>query len=136
MTALSFEAENLTWSGAPEASLLVRPAADVLTAGQPVFVTAALDVAACSFSAEQNANAAGIALCNASSDQRVVAAKEGILNFGEAILTVGQIYCVGSNGNIVPYSDLATGNWITILGYAISTTELRLSIQPTGVQKP
>lgn len=136
MAALSFEAENLTWSDAPEASLLVRPAADVLTAGQPVYVTAALDVQKCTLSSEQGANCSGVALCSASSDQRLVAAKEGVINFGEAILTVGQIYCVGANGTIVPYSDLATGNWITILGYAISTTELRLSIQPTGVQKP
>ena len=52
-------------------------------------------------------------------------------------LVVGTTYCVGSTaGSIVPISDLTTGDYVTILGTASSTTQLDLAIKASGIVKP
>jgi hypothetical protein len=52
-------------------------------------------------------------------------------------LVVGTTYCVGSTaGAIVPISDLTTGDYVTILGTASTTTQLDLAIKASGVVKP
>jgi len=52
-------------------------------------------------------------------------------------LVVGTTYCVGSTaGSIVPISDLTTGDYVTILGTASTTTQLDLAIKASGIVKP
>lgn len=52
-------------------------------------------------------------------------------------MTVGTVYCVGTTaGSIVPISDLTTGDYVTILGTASTTTQLDLAIKATGIVKP
>ena len=50
----------------------------------------------------------------------------GQINLGAA-LSIGQVYavsCSGIAGNIAPYSDLIGGNFVTILGVAVSASVL------------
>lgn len=48
--------------------------------------------------------------------------QSGEINLG-ATVTAGVVYVVSANaGKIAPYTDLASGNWVTILGAAISAS--------------
>jgi hypothetical protein len=59
-----------------------------------------------------------------------------LINVG-ATLAVGMVYCVGATaGQIVPYADLTTGDYVTILGVATTTALLDLKIINSGAQKP
>lgn len=85
----------------------------------------------------EGAGAIGIALNAAGVDQPVTffAEQGGDINLG-ATLVAGETYIVSVNaGKICPVGDLASGSWLTYLGYATSTSNLRLNIKATGVQK-
>ena len=52
-------------------------------------------------------------------------------------MVVGTVYCVGATpGDIVPISDLTTGDRTTILGTAATATQLDLAIKASGIVKP
>jgi hypothetical protein len=88
-----------------------------------------------------NANTAylvGVALSNAQGDgQPIVYATEGDVTFNSA-LTTGQTYVVSAAaaGGIAPISDLASTNYVGVLGVATSATNLTLKPIPTAAQKP
>jgi len=90
--------------------------------------------------ADSNATAAtagsggvGIALNDAAASQPIAVQIGGNLGFG-AILTKGKLYCPGATaGSIVPYEDLTTGDYVTILGIATSTSNLSMNRWITGV---
>jgi hypothetical protein len=51
--------------------------------------------------------------------------RSGQINLG-ATLAIGQVYVVAADnaGAIAPYSDLASGNYVTVLGVAVSSSLL------------
>jgi hypothetical protein len=50
-------------------------------------------------------------------------------------MAVGEPYVVGGTaGDIVPETDLTTGDYVSRLGTAASTTQLDLSVKVTGIQ--
>lgn len=54
-----------------------------------------------------------------------------------ATVTVGQTYVVGNNdGELAPISDLTTGDYVTILGIADTSSTIVLDINASGVVKP
>lgn len=54
-----------------------------------------------------------------------------------ATLVVGTIYITsGDPGGISPITDAGSGDWVTILGTAATTTQLNLTINRTAVQVP
>jgi hypothetical protein len=66
----------------------------------------------------------------------VIAESGGIILVGTT-MAVGETYYVGATaGTIIPDADLTTGDYVTRLGTASSTTQLELSIQATGVLHP
>lgn len=68
--------------------------------------------------------------------QGVVATGGNIILVG-ATMTVGTTYFLGpAAGEIGPYSDLSTGDYVVRIGTAKTATELILSIEDTGVQVP
>lgn len=78
----------------------------------------------------------GIALNGCASGQVVKVQVGGELNVG-ATLTVGQVYVVSTTaGGIAPYADLASGDYVSILGVADTTSNLVLRLFNTGVAKP
>ncbi len=57
---------------------------------------------------------------------------DGVVTLG-AILTPGVIYVLSDTpGGIMPAADLETGDYVTIVGVAVSTTQLKLKIWNTG----
>ncbi len=39
-----------------------------------------------------------------------------------------------SGGNLCPHADLVSTNFVTLIGHAVSTTEIELDLQVTGVE--
>lgn len=83
------------------------------------------------------ARAVGITVTSATADGNfVLAVTRGELTLG-AILTVGTEYYLGTTpGEIVPKADLVTGDFVTRLGIATSTSTLFVDINATGVALP
>jgi len=80
------------------------------------------------------AGAFGFALGGGGADQPIRFQTEGVINIG-ATLTLGETYVVSAAnpGKVAPIGDLASTNSPTILGVAISTSLLQLSINVSGI---
>lgn len=82
------------------------------------------------------AAAEGVFLTPASTDGYAIVAVGGDVNLG-ATLVVGETYAVSrTKGKICPIGDLTTGDYVTHLGVAKSTSLMPLNPQPSGVPKP
>ena len=86
---------------------------------------------------EANAQCVGVFLTAASTDGYAVLADPGCeLDLG-ATLTVGETYVVSdaAAGGIAPIGDLASGDYVTIIGTAITAGKLLLKIAISGAAK-
>jgi len=136
MANLSQTAANVA-AGGNNVSFSLVQAGEAVTQGQPVYQssstlkylqTDANDTAA-------KADAKGIALTPAASDGYFLLAKGGPVNLG-ATLAIGTLYAVSATkGAICPVADLATSDYVTILGIATTTALIDLKISVSGVQK-
>ena len=110
-------------------------AGESITAGQCVYKKASdgkLWKAQCDGTAAEAA-AIGIALHAASADQPLAIQTGGTINIG-ATVVVGTIYVVsGTAGGIAPWADLATTNYVTILGYGATASTITMDINATGI---
>lgn len=80
-----------------------------------------------------DAAAVGIALATAAPLQPITYAITGTIDMG-AILSVGQTYIVGAGaGGIAPEADAGVGDFVTVLGVAISVNNLKIGILQSGV---
>lgn len=81
------------------------------------------------------ANAKGIAMTPGVDGGFGIVATGGSIILVGTTMAVGETYFVGSTaGQIIPDADLATGDYVTRLGTAASTTQLNLAIQYTAIQ--
>ena len=78
---------------------------------------------------------AGIAVTGNASSAYGNIATGGTIDLG-ATLTVGERYYLSTGGNIMPSGDLTTGDYVSLLGIATSTSLLQLSFINAGVQVP
>lgn len=125
----------------------VRPTASTVTrlvqyggtvsAGQPVYQSSGTYIAADANASATAAAAAGIAITpGVASGYGLIAVSGSIILVGTT-MTVGESYIVSRNaGGICPNGDKTTGDYITKLGTAATTTQLDLSILATGIQVP
>ena len=76
---------------------------------------------------------AGIALNGAANGQPLTVQYEGNITIG-ATVAAGVIY-VGSDtaGGIMPAADIETGDYVTVIGVGISTTQIKLAFIESGV---
>ena len=118
-------------------SLQVIQAGEAITQGEPVYKKAADGKAwLADPDAEATAEAIGIAITSAATDEYVVIVKSGGVDLG-ATLTVGETYVVSTTaGGIAPIGDLTTGDYVTILGNASAAATLDMKINITGNVKP
>lgn len=80
--------------------------------------------------------AVGISVCDADVGEISAVAETGaLITFASAILTAGVFYYLGDNGAIVPFADVASGDYYTLVGYAETTTQMRVYIIITQVVK-
>lgn len=112
-----------------------KVAAAAITAGQVVYVNTSDQLALADNDASATTAAAvGIALNSCAADQPCSYATSGAVTFN-AVLTAGTIYVLSSTaGGIAPAADLASGDYVTILGVASSTTSLTVNINASGHQ--
>jgi hypothetical protein len=81
------------------------------------------------------ADARGIALNNAGIGQPVRILNGGHINPGGTV-AVGIIYCVSATlGAIAPSADLASGNYVTILGIGVGVASIALGLVTSGITK-
>ncbi len=74
----------------------------------------------------------GLALNSPASGQPVAFISEGVISVG-AVLTAGKVYVLSDTpGGIMPVEDLETGDYVTIVGVALSTSQLAVKIWNTG----
>lgn len=77
--------------------------------------------------------ATGIALNGASAGQPIAVQKAGLITVG-GTLTAGVAYYLSATpGGICPVADIASGDYVCLLGVSTSTTVLKLDISYSGV---
>ncbi len=78
----------------------------------------------------------GIAVNTAAIGEGSTIARTGaLITFASAILTAGVFYFLSDTGGICPFADVASADYYTLVGYAESTTTLRVYIINTQVAK-
>lgn len=131
MSTLSQTAANVV--AGTGAKAVTGTAGGTITAGMPVYIDTGdnNEVKACqSTTTELQAAAEGIALNGASNGQPITYQTEGEINLG-ATLTAGAILTVddsaaGAISNAI--GDIATGNFVTVLGVATSSSLMKIGI--------
>jgi hypothetical protein len=138
MADISVTAANVV-KASTNTTVRVGTAGATITAGQPLYEDSAADFKLKPAQADTaaKAKAVGIALHGASNGQPISFISAGGLNIG-ATLTVGQVYVVSdaAAGGVAPYADLASGDFVTVLGVATTASNLAVGIQVSGIAKP
>ena len=109
-------------------------AGEAVEAGMPLYLKASDDkyYKADSDDAAKD-DVRGIAVCDAAINQAVVIQLTGQIDLGGDIV-VGEVYVPGDTaGQIKLNTDWASGDYMTILGVAIGTRNLLLTLTTTGV---
>ena len=109
-----------------------------VTAGQPVYADAADSGKYKPADADASATSAaiGIATHGAAAGQPLIVAQYGSLTLS-AVMTAGEVYCVSTTaGGIAPVGDLTSGNYVTVLGVATTTSNLKLGLNASATAKP
>lgn len=76
----------------------------------------------------------GIALTPGADESYGIIATGGSIVLVGTTMAVGETYFVGATaGQIIPDADLATGNYVSRIGTASSTTQISLDIESTGI---
>lgn len=110
-------------------------AGEAITRGKPFYTKAADGKAWVATSEGTAAQAAvtGIALNDAAAGQPIKGIAGGDLGLG-AILTAGLRYDLSDAGAICPSADTTTGDYVTMLGMATTTSNLRVYLWRSGVE--
>jgi len=112
-------------------------AGGTLTAGQAVYVDTSdsSKLKGCDADASATSVCAGITLHGASNGQPIKYATSGNLTFNAAF-AAGDCVCVSTTvGGLAPYADLASGDFVTVVGIATSTTNLKIQINASETAK-
>lgn len=111
-------------------------AGEAITAGQPLY----LDSSNLAWKGDANvaagakANVVGIAMNNAGAGQKITIGK-GEITFG-SIITAAIVYVLSDTaGGIKPIADQASGDYLTILGWGISATTMKVDPKYSGYAK-
>ena len=107
-----------------------------LVAGTPVYLDATTNrlMGADANGSLETAEVKGIALHAASLGQPLRIQTAGDITIG-ATVVLATIYIVGAAGQLAPAADLASGWYCSVVGVAISATQLRLGILNSRAQK-
>lgn len=83
-----------------------------------------------------NADMYAIAVNSGGVGQEIKGLVYGVVSLG-AVLTVGEVYVIGTTGGSMrPHSELTTGDFVTIVGVAQTTSNLLIARIPSGVAVP
>lgn len=126
MADLSVTAASVLASASAQTSEGIAGA--TITAGQPLYADAADSGKLKPAQATSAKNAAvGVSLHGASSGQPIKYATRDAGFTPGATLVVGTVYCVSAAaGGISPFDDMTTGDYVTVLGVAATTSVMKL----------
>lgn len=130
MTDLSITAANVAAQGG--AGIGRGTAGASLTAGDAVTQDASEQIVLASDASATLALVKGIALHAAADGQPVAYQSSGDINMG-ATLSAGKHYVLSTDGGIAPVDDIASGEYASYIGLAISTSVLRLNLLASPV---
>jgi hypothetical protein len=140
-TPITIDRDNVAVGSSATKTILVQYGATV-TQGQAIYKSSTDSKYYLADSNLIAGSASGIAITPGAADGFGLMAVPGavpgqsLVNLGST-LVVGQIYCVGPTaGTIVPYADLVTGDYVTILGVAKTAALLDLMIIVSETVKP
>lgn len=137
MADLSITAANVVADS--DATKYSGTAGATITAGQACYVDSSDSYHIKLADADNTSTTAevkGIALNGASDGQPVDLITEGDLDIG-ATVTVGEIYVLsGTAGGVCPEGDLATDDYVSVLGIGTATDNLAVKIHNSGAQVP
>ncbi len=83
--------------------------------------------------AEASANVVGVSVTSAATDGYFLMQSSRNYFAGTTLVAGDPIYLSATAGAICPHADLASTNYVTLLGHAISTSEIEISIDVTGI---
>lgn len=135
MAALSLTAANLDGTIIPawDTGALAGVA---LTAGQAVYRDSSNLIQLCAMTSATVAQCIGlVANTSVSAGQPVFVWTNDCIITGFPTLVAGTPYYTGAAGAIIPFADYTTGNYMTQLGYAETTTSFHVWIKITGLTK-
>lgn len=75
---------------------------------------------------------AGIALNSASDGQPVAYQETGTIAIGGTV-AVGKVYVLSTAGGIAPVDDVASSEFITVIGVGVTAADIKLGINASGV---
>lgn len=110
-----------------------------ITAGQVVYLSDATKKYALADNNDATGNvrtAVGIALNVAALNQPVAVQTGGELTIGGTLVVGATYYLSDTPGAIAPAADLTAGEYVTIIGVAVSASVLRLDINNSGIATP
>lgn len=111
-----------------------RNAAETITAGDCLYTASTLTVGVATNADVAKDHVIGIALNAATTGQPCTYAKSGsVVGFG-AILAVGKFYQLGAAGAIDPVADGASNDYVSLIGYGDTTSNMKVQIVNTGRQ--
>lgn len=104
-------------------------AGSTIVAGSPVYLDATTNrlLGADANGSVETAEVRGIALHSASAEQPLKVQTAGVITIGGTVV-LATIYILGAAGGIAPAADLVSTWYSTIIGVAISATQIRLGI--------
>lgn len=129
MTDITITAANVSLISGP--TLDGQVAGGVITTGQPVYLSDAgtwLRAQGDGTAVEAGSNNLGIALASAAAAgaKLSIAVDGAIVSYGP-VLTAGLFYIISDNaGGLCPSADAGSGDKVTLVGLAISTSQLRI----------
>lgn len=131
---------DLTITPADVAAVLgpavIKYAGEAITAGEAVYIDLTTSkLMRASADALVTAEAAGIAMNSGALGQPIVYQSYGTITIGATLATGTAYYVSATAGGICLESDIATGDYPTLLGFAVSTTVLSVSIVKSGIAK-
>lgn len=120
------------------ATVLTGTAGETITAGQSVYLNASSlwMKAQCDGTAlEAGSSNRGIAVTGAAINQSINVQIAGTITIGATVVATTQYIVSATAGGICPIADIASTNYLTLLGYASTTGALVMNASATGVQK-
>lgn len=118
--------------GSDQTVYVQKQAGEAITQGQSLFMRSGKAYLADASVSTENV-VAGVAMSAASTDGYFIMATEGLVNLG-ATLVVGTIYVLSDTpGGIGPIADAGSGDYISIIGVATTTSLCDLQINNSGV---
>lgn len=134
MAAISITAANV---GLISGSTKTVTYGETITQGQPLRkLSADNEYYLCNQDTAVDADASAIALTPGGDGELGVVLTAGAVIDIAATIAIGTVYCVGAvDGAIAPTADLGSGDFVTIVGHAISTSNMLLTFNVLGVAK-